>query len=147
MPDKVRGRWLWRSTNCLCPGLRSQVPGDAHSDGTCQVKKIPCQKTAVSRQLAPQVCHLPSKVSSNCKICFWKGFFYYSCHNSDMLSRDKEQDKHDVYPKDKWLSNFPPATKHWQQTQILSRWYICDTPSHILNPNKSVIFTAITMLG
>lgn len=58
------------SINYLCPGLCSQILGDAHSDGTCQVKKSPRQKTTVSRHLAPQVCHPPSKVCSNCKICF-----------------------------------------------------------------------------
>lgn len=47
------------------------------------------QRIMVSRQFAPQVCHLPSKVCSNCKIRFWKGFFYCACHNSDTLSRTK----------------------------------------------------------
>ena len=111
------------------------------------MKKPRCQKTPVSRQLAPQICHLPSKVCSNCKICFWKGFFYYACHKSDMLSRDKERDKHDSYPKDNLLPNFSPATKRWQQSQILSRWYIRNTSSRILNPDEPVILTAITPLG
>lgn len=101
----------------------------------------------ISRQLVPQVCHLPSKVCSNCKIYFWEGFFYYACHNSDMLSRGKDQDKHDMCPKDKSLSNSPPATKRWQQSQILSRWCIGHASFRILNPDESVILTAITMLG
>lgn len=95
----------------------------------------------VYRQCAPLVCHLPSKVCSNCKICFWEGFFYCACHNSDMLSRTKTRINMTYTLKTNSCSS------SWRQSQILSRWYVHHTSSSITNPNESVILAAITMLG